>query len=702
MKQVAYIVFMLFSFTTISQENWCGTDAILESAYESDPFLKHTIAEHMSRMHEGGVASDRTDSLIIPVVFHILHDGENGNISHAQILDAVRMMNEDFNRSHADTVDTRNTADAPFLPVAANINICFQLAKIDPNGNCTNGVQRRDSPAGSYNGSDQTSKSFNGGGLTAWNRSQYFNIWVVNSIATSSTTGITLGYAQFPYFGNANTYGVIIRHDRVGSIGTAVSADRTLTHEVGHCFGLFHTFQDGCGTNTSDCTNQGDYCCDTPPVDQAHWSCGTTQNYCSQVPPADYYGFDAFDQFENFMSYSPCQNMFSNDQKNVILYNFDTYTWLGNLSTASNLLATGVSLPATLCKAEFGSNKRVICAGESVNFSDFSYSGVSGRTWNFTGGSPSSSNDSTVSVNYSSAGTYPVSIDVTDGATNMTETKTNYVIVLPNTGSDLPVIEGFESLATFPDNTDFFSSSNGTISDWEISTTSSSSGSKSVLYNNFSIGNPGGTAILESGTIDLSNLAPGEDLEFSFDYAYKKVESSNNEKLQLFVSKDCGETWVLRKTLQGNLLGSETTTLSYNANLDDYKTVNITNISSTYHVSNFRYRFEFTSDGGNNIFIDNINIFGENSLAINDSDDKANFKLYPNPTQNLLQVEIDNTTIESYQISNASGQEVEYITQPTMNSDRILLIDTERLSNGIYYISIVSQNAITTQKFIKQ
>jgi PKD repeat protein len=699
MKKLAYILMSAFSFVSYAQDNWCGTDAKLEAAYEANPSLKQSIAEHMSRMHEIGVVSDRTDSLIIPVVFHVIHDNGIGNISYAQIQDAMRMLNEDFNRLNADSVDTRNTSDAPFVPVAANMKICFELAKLDPNGNCTDGVERRNSAAGTYNGEDNTSKSFNGGGLDAWNRSRYFNIWVVNNIATSGT-GTTLGYAQFPYFGNASTYGVIIRHDRVGTIGTAVSGDRTLTHEVGHCFGLFHTFQDGCGSNNSNCTNSGDYCCDTPPVDQAHWSCSTSQNFCNQVQNNDFYGFDAFDQFENYMSYSPCQNMFSTDQKNVVLNNFNTYSWLGNLGTANNLQQTGVSIPATLCEANFSASQTVICEGDAINFSDMSYHGVATRNWQFTGGSPAISIDSSLLVTYNNAGTYGVTLDVSDGTNNLTETKVGYITVLPASGKDLPIIESFEN-GSFPDNDNFFSSMSGTQADWKISTTSASLGAKSIYYENYTNGAEGSVVSFESGTIDLSNLDPAEDLVFTFDYAYRKRNVSDNERLRVYVSTDCGETWTLRKTIQGSILGSQTSGINYQASSEDFTTISVTNISSSYYLSNFRYQFVFESDGGNNIFIDNINIVGESSLAIEESEN-AEVTIYPNPTTTDIMVNIGNLEVISYNIVNVSGQIISENNQPIINSNRVLHIETDCLANGVYYITFKTEENIITRKMIKQ
>ena len=287
------------SVINFAQNNWCGFDQRLQTYYSENPSAEAEVYERFDRIATGQINSqDRVGPYDIPVVVHVIHDGVNGNVSNDQIAAAILLLNEDFNRDNSDTSDTRNTINAPFLHNAADLEVNFILAKLDPDGNCTNGIERRDSPYATYDANDD-SKTFDGGGLDAWDRNKYFNIWVVNSIENSSA-GIILGYAQFPYGGDADTYGVIIRSDAFGNSGIS-NGGRTITHEVGHCFGLLHTFQYGCGSSNSDCSNQGDGCCDTPPVDQAHWSCAASQNSCDQIPNVDAYGFDAFDQFENSM-----------------------------------------------------------------------------------------------------------------------------------------------------------------------------------------------------------------------------------------------------------------------------------------------------------------------------------------------------------------------------------------------------------------
>jgi len=110
------------------------------------------------------------------------------------------------------------------------------LAKIDPNGNCTNGIVRVNAPNLTYNTDDACKYAANGGS-DQWNSDQYLNIWIVNSINSSGSVGTILGYAYYPYGGAGSEYGILMRHDTFGTIETAINSDgRTLTHEMGHVF----------------------------------------------------------------------------------------------------------------------------------------------------------------------------------------------------------------------------------------------------------------------------------------------------------------------------------------------------------------------------------------------------------------------------------------------------------------------------------
>ncbi|UPT65747.1 MAG: hypothetical protein M0D57_14645 [Sphingobacteriales bacterium JAD_PAG50586_3] len=127
---------------------------------------------------------------IIPVVFHVLHDGGPENISKAQIEDQIRILNEDFRRLNADTVNTPQ----PFKAVAADCNIEFRLANKDPQGNCTDGIIRINTPKTNDASDDNGAK-----GVSYWPRNQYLNVWVVKNIDDQGSGGIILGYAQLPF-----------------------------------------------------------------------------------------------------------------------------------------------------------------------------------------------------------------------------------------------------------------------------------------------------------------------------------------------------------------------------------------------------------------------------------------------------------------------------------------------------------------------
>jgi gliding motility-associated-like protein len=81
--------------------------------------------------------------------------------------------------------------------------------------------------------------------------------------------------------------------------------------------------------------------------------------------------------------------------------------------------------------ADFTSDKTNICPGQTINFTDLSSGMISGSSWQWTfpGGIPASSTLKNSSVVYSTAGTYAVTLSVTNPFGNNALTKTAYIIV---------------------------------------------------------------------------------------------------------------------------------------------------------------------------------------------------------------------------------------------------------------------------------
>jgi hypothetical protein len=270
----------------------------------------------------------------IPVVVHIVHNNAAQNIPDSVVFNQIQILNEDFNRLNADTVNMR----PEFEIVKGNPQVEFMLANIDPNGDPTTGITRTQTSLESFGslaiiGGDfsdlEKVKSTIDGGIDPWDQARYLNIWVCNMSVDFFGTEVTalLGYAtppsglpNWPGGGPVLSDGVVIQYQAFGSnnpnvldagAGPIDVRGRTPVHEVGHYLGLRHIWGDG------DCTAQ-DGIDDTPNADaQSNSDCDPSKNTCVD----DIQGVDLPDMIENFMDYSAetCQNSFTEGQVSLIL-----------------------------------------------------------------------------------------------------------------------------------------------------------------------------------------------------------------------------------------------------------------------------------------------------------------------------------------------------------------------------------------------
>lgn len=720
MKKLFILLLACTPYVSWTQQNsWCGTDKVLQDLKAQNPGFEEHMHKSMSKAssHSGEM---QKATLYIPVVVHIIHDNGVGNISDEQVASALTILNEDYNRMNADAVATRNTAAAPFAPEAGMMDVKFKLAKIDPNGNCTNGIVRVNAPDLTFNANDDCKYSVNGGS-DQWPMDQYLNIWVVNSIENDGGAGIILGYAYLPYWPNGANYGILIRHDSFGNIETALNSDgRTLTHEMGHLLGLSHIFDAGwsgsTGCHTADCAQNGDYCCDTPPQSDANWGCLSTWNSCSDVPLNDSYGFDAVDQIENYMSYNSCQNMFSQDQVGIMQQNFIDISFMAGWVTAQNIAATGINDPETFCKADFDAAKTIVCSGDSIQFYDRSFHSPNNWDWTISPGVEGIDWDFSVSSNqhvqdpliyFYTPGSYQINLWSTDGVTSDAESKVAYIKVLPATQS-IPYWEGFENYTWMTDASNWIAYNPGMNNAFEIESSTGHSGSKCARLQNFGQSGANSDELI-STSIDLSVVNPAtETVTLSFRYAYRKRNATNDEWLKVFISSDCGDNWMQRKTIHGSNLSPDAVQFDWMpGQQSDWTTVHMTNVTSDYFTENFRVKFEFEGNNGNNFFLDDINIYkGSPSntviLGVAEEGNIGEMSLFPNPAQEELNVRfaVNNNENLVVCVQDVTGKQIQWHEIHAVSGSNIVVLNTKELASGVYFITINNGQVARTLQFI--
>lgn len=280
-------------------------------------------------------ASSRSGQVLrIPVVFHVIYNNEQQNVSDAVILDQLAILNADYNRLNADTSVTR----AIFQDVAASAGIEFYLAEWDPQGNPTSGITRTETNQTTFINLQfdlNLMKQSSTGGVDAWDVNHYLNIWVCNLAIPILNTPFILGYATPPDGapnwpdGSAAEQpqfdGVVLHYEIVGSNPNATGAlaavnrGRTAVHEVGHYLGLRHIWGDGQG---SDGCTVDDGLTDTPNAAEAQQqTCDFNANTCDEGAG------DLPDMLENYMDYSDenCMNMFTQQQVSAMRFVIENF-----------------------------------------------------------------------------------------------------------------------------------------------------------------------------------------------------------------------------------------------------------------------------------------------------------------------------------------------------------------------------------------
>ncbi len=691
----------------------CGTDEAMKYVISNNPEVKSRLDaikteaekadkeayisgyknENTFNQKGNGNNSVSTTVYTIPVVFHILHVGGSENISNAQCIDAVRIMNRDYAKMNADTTVTI----AQFKGIAGTPNIQFALATIDPNGNCTNGINRH------YDVNTNWTQNNFGAYAYTWDPRKYLNVYVVKSIAASGGFQAA-AYTYLPgTFSAGNSADCIVSlYTYVGSIGASNLTDsRTLTHETGHWLNLQHPW----GNNNGAGVTCGDDGVTDTPITKGHLSCVLTSAVCTN---------GVVENVQNYMDYSYCTTMFTNGQvtrmRNTIINNTGN-VGRSTIIGAVNLAATGVTSPIVCAPTVgFTANKTIVCAGSTVTFQDSTLNThVTSWNWSFPGGIPATSTDSIPVITYNTTGTYAVSYTATNSAGDSTLTRSNYITVMANTATyQNQLSESFETITIPNANWAVSNATNGGIN-WSHNNTTGNTGTHSVELAN--LGNTAGSSsTLYTPSFNISNIyQASSSTKFNFSVAYQQQTSTSADKLQIFSSTDCGQSWISRYAKSGATLATTTpSTTNFVPTAAEWRTEQV-NINAVINSTNVLFKFVFTADPttpGNNIYIDDINLPASTTGIKTLTANELNLQVYPNPAAHAstLSFELAEKHTTSIYVTNVLGSVVEKIISAPLaaGSYAYAIGETTNLSSGVYFINMTIDGNLLTKKLIIQ
>lgn len=600
----------LFFTNLISAQERCGITSLHNHIYHDYKF------EEWIKKTRGISARAENQNYVIPVVVHIIHNGEaigtSQNPSVEKVQEQIDILNADFRRTNADAI---NTSDI-FKDRAVDTGISFQLAKQDPEGLPTNGITRTRGNSTSYLfNEDRLLK-----GNISWPQEDYLNIYVAD------LRGF-LGWAQFPvanidgldgeFDPNAATDGVVVDYAYWGinleTGGRFESFGRTATHEVGHFLGLRHIWGDG------GCTAD-DFCDDTPLAESSTNGC-----------PAERITCGGRNMTENYMDFTndECMNMFSADQTTrmqIILENsprrkslltskaledpvrltndlgirdYSFSAGFGNCSNQINPLVTVRNYGTnTINSFELGfyvNNQLVETATRDLSLSPLSLSTFAFSTFE---GMPGELYDFEIRIEN-------IGSDTDENLDN--NSKTDQLLITDNAG--IPYSEGFD---VFP------------VNEWQLNNNSlwqtgnaafETAEDRGMILPYFSSNDALGRLdylISPSFLLEDMNLS-----SVTFRYAYAKNEGEFTDGLIVAVSTDCGQTFPESNYVFsrfGSVLET-TSTLSqefFPISSKDWETVSVD--LSNYIGTEIKIALIGHNGNGNNIFVDDFRIGTSSSL----------------------------------------------------------------------------------------
>jgi hypothetical protein len=699
------VIFFLFanSLTSLGQTR-CASMELLEKKWSEKPSLKAKFLSREARFQEMVAAriksakTLRTGELVtIPVVFHLVLSRQS-QVTDAQVQAQLDTLNNDY----AGLNGSASRIPAYFKSLFGQSGIQFCLAQQTPDGEPSTGIVRYTTTQTPFNYLFNYVKHESSGGANAWNTDNYLNIWITD------LSDDVLGYATFPEDGVKDEQGVVLDYSSLpGGSATGYNRGKTLTHEVGHYFNLYHIW----GDDEGSCYGS-DYVNDTPNQANKTSSCRTGivtdncspsgngimyQNYMDYTPDACLLMFTvqqvarmetAYANYRSLLASSKgCKipNLHSNDASLQSINSPDQRICSSTFSPVVTIKNVGSeTLTRLTIKAELGDGVSTIhnWVGSLTSFAEISV---------------------TLPEMTVGEGEYLLSVTtslpngVVDDDTSDDSLNRYFIYYEP---FDAPVTEGFES--TYPSKGwDIVNEDGG--STWEQTTVASKTGSRSLRIRNSENTSVAQQDYLRSPSINIEGV---DSVFVSFQVAaatYTNTSIINNvwDTLQVMVSTDCGLTYTSVYKKWGAQLVTRTaaTRTAFIPSITEWREEKI-DISRFTSNGTILVAFRNTNGNENDIYLDDINI---RTVVVNPNLKQEGFLITPNPTSSIISVELypQPTNLKGIYIYSVTGQLLQSSVVESGGGSSVNEFDLSKYSSGIYVVQVVFEDRVLSKKIVK-
>ena len=119
--------------------------------------------------------------------------------------------------------------------------------------------------------------------------------------------------------------------------------------------------------------------------------------------------------------------------------------------------------------------------------------------------------------------------------------------------------------------------------------------------------------------------------------------------------------------------------------------------------TNFLFKFEFYPDGGNNLYIDDINIWTIGTVGVAEVSNTSSFSIFPNPIANISYVSF--SLFEKQKVAlkvvDVLGREIATIVNSELNpGDHKYSVNGKNMIPGIYFITFTAGEKTIAKKVV--